>query len=499
MSRLPLPALFSVLFCSLVLEGPALAQGTMADEFARRQDFSTSPPTLGFSLNDMLEWSRPNRSYEHLTGPPFPGPRPFYLPQDLYSIFLRSKTSSYQTSSSPRCVKTEREFYVTMVFTDGSRYSFEDIEVTEVCSDGSKTSFRKRYQIPELGPPGNREWLIRVESWTSENLETRKHSVRGAGTATASFANRGGVPVITGGPLEIDMAPGGVLDLRQNAAAAGPLFTTTGPALVRCDQVLMDPGVQLSDLFSPPPIAMPAQLLFDWDFLTFGHVTARPGAPSAAPVIVANTGHVTEQFQIAWNGAFTTPGQAVVAVSAGELRQIDLPVSIPPGTPDGAVDIVQLQVTPLTRPTQAVSALLAVSSDHLGQFRYGAGSPGNNGLHTISADGPLVAGGPVVRISTVGADAGAIGLAMFGVPVNFQYGTWTIPGFPEFYVDPLGPVFLTVPLVADPSGVSTFSLQLLSAPGLRGLPLDYQSVHLYSSVQYPFRLSSSPALSLTVQ
>ena len=48
------------------------------------------------------------------------------------------------------------------------------LEVTEVCSDGSRTSFRKRYQIPELGPPGNRSWLVRVESWTNENLETRR-------------------------------------------------------------------------------------------------------------------------------------------------------------------------------------------------------------------------------------------------------------------------------------------------------------------------------------
>jgi len=82
------------LLCSLTVlsvcaHARAAPQGTpsdtLADQFARLQDFSTSPPSIDSYLSHLLFYLEPNGSFEHLTGPPFPQPGPFYLFPGLWS------------------------------------------------------------------------------------------------------------------------------------------------------------------------------------------------------------------------------------------------------------------------------------------------------------------------------------------------------------------------------------------------------------------------------
>lgn len=493
------PLLFALV--AAALPQAAAAQGTMADQFARLQDFSASPPTIDPYLDHLLYWLSPNDSLAHLSGPPFPSPGPWHLPPDLWSYSGFCKSGSEEIGSAPRCVRSWSECFVTLVFTDGSRYSYEATRTGTVCSDGSADSFEKRSQVAELGPPSQRDWLVHVESWTHETLETRRNRVSGRSGAVADYRARAGAPVVTSGPFELDLGPGGVLDLRQNAAASGPLFLTDGPALLRCDTVLLDPGVTLVDLFAVPPIVQPGALVGDVDLPLAPYVASRSGAPFQAPVIVRNTGNVDQVLQASWSGPFCAPGSTVVTLGAHLHVELWIPCQIPPGTPVGAVAATQVQVVSQTTPGLSASAEVLVANQHPGVFRFGSGTPGCLGAHGVDVDGPVAAGGPVVALTVGANNPFGIGLWLVGDPVGGNWGTLTVPGLADLYVDPFAPWFVTEFYVADAAGTAALPLQVANDPDLRGLELVCQPVGLWLGPCNPgvLTFSSGPALGLVVQ
>lgn len=499
--RTPSPLLAVLALVAAVLPRPAAAQGTMAEQFAQQQDFSASPPTIDPYLDHMLYWLAPNDSLAHLTGPPFPSPGPWYLPPNLYSYSGFCKSSDEEISSSPRCVRTRRECFVTFVFTDGSRYSYESTRTSTVCDDGSSDSFEKRWQVAEVGPPGQRDWVIHVEAWSFETLETRSNRVSGRAGAVVDHRARAGSPVVSGGPFELDLGPGGVLDLRQNAAAAGPLFLTDGPALLHCDTVLLDPGVALTDLFVPPPIVQPAVLLGLVELRVSPFVAHRSGGPFQVPVLVRNTGNIDQLLQLSWSGGFAAPGSTPVNLGAHLWIELWVPCQIPPGTPIGTTAATLVQVVSQTTPGLTASTAVRVANQHPGVLRFGSGTPGCLGGHGVDVDGPLEAGGPVANLTVDSNVPSGIGLWLFGDPLGGNWGTLAVPDIGDLYVDPFGPWFGLAAFVADAAGVAGLPLQMANDPDLRGFRFVCQPVGLWLGSCTPgvLTFSTGPAVRFEVQ
>lgn len=498
MSRFPFAVPCLALLSLLVFSAPLTAQSE-ADDYADLNDLSVAPAQLDSHLKDVLAAAKPNTYFASFSVP-MPQPWVSLVPPNVHQLIVECHSGGRVVSVSPLCTELYSYCHVEFVFLDGSRYTYTERQSRVVCNDGSVTESHSRTQVSDLGLPGNRTFVFRRQVWRKAVQPPFKQLLRARAGETVDLRNRGGAPYVSGGPLEIGIAPGGVLDLRQNPAALGPIFVTDGPALLYCDTILMDPGVTFADLFTPPPIVLPATNIVDEGGVLPSYLARRSATPFSMQVAVHNTGNVDDQFVVAWSGAHTTPGQTVVLVPVGAIVHVPVTFQIAPSTPVGSVGQAQVQVSSLSAPGVVRNETLHVGHEHPGQFRYGAGTPGSNGPHAVDADGPLQAGGPAVHVSSTNADPGALGLAMFGVPVGFQYGTWQIPGEPaELYIDPLGPLFVTVVLVADPTGASAFPLQIANDPGLRGLKIDYQSIWLVTSTQWPYRLSSTPALSMTIQ
>ncbi len=496
----PHVTLLQILLTCLTCAPPVLCQGTLADAYARKQDIRGSAAQLDSHLTAILDAAKPNLYYASFAIP-MPQPWVSMVPKDVYQLIIECHSGIRETWS-PTCFTRYTHCYVEFVFVDGSRYGYNESSESTWCRNGPNSRSFQRSQFSDIGSPKNRTYVFRrqMRRFKPPVEDGFLQLIRARAGATADFRNRSGVPYISGDALEIRIAPTGVLDLRQNSAAAGHIFVTDGPALIRCDSVLMDPGVVLPDLFSPPPILQPAELVVEETGVLPKYIARRSMAPFTLPVRVHNTGNVDEQFMVSWGGAHTVPGQNVVMVPTGDIVTVPVNFQTTPGTPVGAVLQAKIQISSLTNPAVVRTETLHLAHEHPGQFRFGVSTPSGVGPLTADADGPVVAGGPTVQISSAGADPGAVGLAMFGVRAGFQYAPWTIPGEPaELYVDLAGPLFITVPLVADPAGTTRVPLKAPNDPGLRGLQLDYQSIHLLTSVQYPYRLCSSPALSLTVQ
>lgn len=493
-------AMFAV---PLLIPTPVAAQ-TWAEDFAARQDFDRAPPALGAGLRDILWFVRPNRTYDS-SGPPFQSPRP-PLPQHLTSVYARCRSGSYATSSSPRCVKTWSDCFVWLRFDDGSDWTFEQYESTERCSDGSSSRFTRIAQVADAGPPGNRDLVVHVQSYTAEQLQTsrRRGCAAGAGATVSAFAGVTSRPAVGGGSFELTVGPGGVLDLRQNAAAGGPLFVTDTPALLHCDQILLDPGVTLTDLFSLPPIVQPAALLPEIDLVVPAFLALDDGSPANARIVLHNPGNAATNLVLSWSDlrGWVPPGQTTIALPAGAIVPYDLQVQVPPAAQTGDLDIVQVRASSQQNPALVRTAELRIAHDPPGVFRFAPGTPGCQGPHGIDADRALAAGGPAQQLSCTQAAPSAPALWLFGVDVAPAFGTRQLPGLAAaLHVDPFGPVFVSVFTLASPAGIASHALQIPPNPGFQGMPLAAQVLLLWSTPcpQLQGPISSSPALGLVVQ
>jgi len=487
----------------LVLLAPQLAaQRTHADEFADRQDFGATPPTLSGALGDILWFVRPNGYYDSW-GPPFASPRP-PLPAHVAYVNADCSSGSYQTSTNPRCVTTWSKCWVWLKFDDGSDYTYLQEGHSERCSDGSSSSFLHTVQVADAGPPGNVDDVTRVQSYTRDNLVLRRKASHTAGAGRdIAFVAALSRPLVSGGDLAITIGPGGVLDLRQNSAAGGPLFVTDGPALLRCDSILMDPGVVLTDLFSLPPIVVPADLIVEDNSVIPNFVAVDDHSPTAVPIALVNSGSLPDTVTISWVDTlgWMPPGQIQIGTLPGGVALQNLTVQVPPGTPPGALDVVTVQMGSAADPSQQRTAVVRVVHDPAGIARFGAGTPSCAGAHTVDVDRALTAGGGPMHLTCTNAAPGALSVWMLGETIGGNYGTLQIAGLAaELYVDPTASLFVTLYAFADSSGSFQASVQLPANPSLRGMVVAAQGLSLWpSSCATGPEISSSPGLQLVVQ
>ncbi|MGE3171888.1 MAG: hypothetical protein AB7O97_04630 [Planctomycetota bacterium] len=497
----PLSVLLTALLLAALSPLPLPAQRSQADEFADRQDFTTSPPTSGAALRDILTFLGENGTYESL-GPPFASPRP-PLPQQLTYIYCWVRSGSYESSASPRCVKTWRDTLVWLHFFDGSQWMYHSESVQEHCDDGASSGFLHVAQNADAGPPGALDDLQRGDAYTAEDLQvSRRRTERARPGATVSFAASATRPIVGGGALEIAVGPGGALDLRQNAAAGGPLFATDGPALLFCDTVLLDPGVQLSDLFSPPPIVGFADLIVEENGVLPNYTAVPDPLPATAPFVLHNAGTVDDVMQVTWSSAlgWIPPGQVQLPLPAGSVARHDLQLQVPPSAPPGALDLVTVQFTSVLDPTRGGTRTLRVVNDPPGVFRYGTGTAGCNGAHQVDADGAPTAGGPTTVLRCTGGAPGAPSLWMLGFDAPPAYGTLAAPGLPAFHVDPFGALFQTAFALADATGTTALPVQVPPDPQFRGLEVVAQALVGWTAPCPPLlAISSSPALAFAIQ
>lgn len=141
---------------------------------------------------------------------------------------------------------------------------------------------------------------------------------------------------------------GSTLDLR-GLPASSTLLTTAEPVLIQCDTILLDPGVALSDLFSPPPIVQPGAAYTE---LTV-EMSRAPNTLSLSGAIgkveIVNRGNQFEAVSVALAdtaGWLAAPG-TVLTVPPGESAALSLPLLLPPTAPACAFTDITIAATPL--------------------------------------------------------------------------------------------------------------------------------------------------------
>ncbi|HEX5052692.1 MAG TPA: hypothetical protein VFZ65_13025, partial [Planctomycetota bacterium] len=475
---------------------------TKAQQFASQQTFTnTAPPAPGFVLADILDQVTPNGIYAG-TAPNFPVPGPA-LPPDVTSIRAGCSSGARVVSSSPRCVTRWTSCYVRLTFDDGSVYVYEHTRTLTRCSNGVIVYVEDARQEADAGPPGSPS-DVQVEWRYRDALLQRRFGRRviTPAASTLSYAASPVRPALAADDLEFLGGPGSTLDLRQNPAAGGPLFVSDAPAVLRCDTILLDPGVTIADLFQPPPIVLPGVLEARAE-LAVPAFRSLDALPTTLSVQLQNTGNQAAMFNCQWSDpmGFAAPGSQSMMLAAGQNGTFDIQLFVPPGTPRGTFSPLLVQVSVPSNPAASEQERCQLVFDHAGVLRFGDGTPGCLGAHTLDVDGPVVAGGAPTTFSCDAVQPGAIGLWLFGNPIG-NYAGLTVPALGiELLVDPFGSLFVTQLAVAAPVGRFFTSVQWPYSLSLRGLDLTTQAVSLGDAgcVLQVFPMTSSPAIQFVIQ
>jgi hypothetical protein len=198
--------------------------------------------------------------------------------------------------------------------------------------------------------PSTGAWSGWVRSYSRENLQVqRRASLRGSANASVSLSALGALPRPLVGPdtddVDITLDAGGVLDLRGLDGAQGPLFETGAPVLI--DTILLDPGVQLIDLFAPPPGLAPGATVHELfvmgrpsEFFDVG-----PGALVLRPI---NLGNAPDPVVFDWIDvlAWSFGGPVMLPLSPFELGLVQIPLQVPP-VPLGTESALSVGAQPL--------------------------------------------------------------------------------------------------------------------------------------------------------
>ena len=353
--RLPLAAM-ALLLC-------ALASAHRAQDFLRQQDFQSSPPQLTGLVESWVDWVGFG-TYERAGAQPFAAPVPPGLPADVTHIYIDIDSGGYVKPNG--CLYVWRETFVWLEFSDGSEFVWWHTATSLSCPDGSEETFDNVISTAGVTDPTNGAWSGWVRSYSRENLNVqRRASLRGAAGSTVSLSSLAAAPRPWIGAevdsFDITLAPGATLDLRGLDGVQGPCFESNAPILVRCDQILLDPGVVLPELFSLPPTVAPGEVVRE--VVLLGRASEFvASSPTPIPMRVANLGNASESVLLDWIDvlawSFGPPQMATLEPLATSAFQFSAqrPAPTPPGVESALQVRAHFAGQTVTHPNVLVSA-----------------------------------------------------------------------------------------------------------------------------------------------
>lgn len=418
MSRLSTPApsallhrLSIVLLVSaFVMFAPPAASAQRGGEFHAAQDWKSEPPSLNSLVQGWVDWVHRTQAgeYERTSGPPVSDPVPPGFPSDVSETLIRRRGGSYSTTSgSVTCWTDWIETHVWLRFSDGSEFFWHDDRYDRLCSDWSGEVY---HQV--IGSGGYRDATSGTfrgssRSYTRDAFNTqRKASFRAsAGTQLRLARPSIGTPILSqvADLVDITVGPGGVLDLRDQPPGSGPLVWTSAPVTIRCDTILLDPGVVISDLFQPPPIVMPSAIVHEVKVLGAPAEHVAPAEDIEHSLYLVNLGNVPETAQFSWSDSagWIMPGGTQVSsgFGAGKVQVLDLTFGVPPAVQVGEATLLATQAILTSTPYPPSIHSTRVDRVGLptpptvycsGGWTNGAGRVSSSGAPTLGGDDDFV-------------------------------------------------------------------------------------------------------------
>jgi hypothetical protein len=356
-----------ILLAFACLFAPAAA-ADQATDLLDQQDWSSSPPLATSPLKDWIAWvQHKNDGHYYGSGQPIAPPKPPGLPDSAIEVTIDVQAGTrVTTEGGVTCTERWYKVWVSIVFDDGSIFRWMEEGQNEECSDGSETHWIETIASAGVEDIFNLSWTGWIRSYRADALQIERR-MRGrapaGGTLDLTALSPSSLPWVGSEADVVDIAlgPGAVLDLRGHSGAGGPLFAPTGAITLRCDTILLDPGVQLSDLFASPPGVLPGADVREL-FVAGPPMAHFEGTgPAEVELRVSNLGNAPLLATLGWIDvlAWSFGGPIGIPLAPGQQGVgVLVPLAIPPAAQPGDASLLTIQATAPLTSAVARSALL---------------------------------------------------------------------------------------------------------------------------------------------
>jgi hypothetical protein len=356
----------------------------LSDEFqaSRPREF----PEPGDPLHELFEGLPCNIEIDWpLGGDPKPAGAPPEALLIRYAAYCYDR--SWRKTCGAACLQLGSQYLVSILFTDGTKYFFSYQDELVTCSDGTVEFITKKLDTSTIGDTSTPNNRVRIRSELFRDLigggsgsqiagtgaapveESSRFAIRApAGEVLSLLGDEG--PFMTGvDEVEIRQGPGGTLDL-TGLAPPQPIFVTAQPATLYTDNVLLEPGVSLADLFDPPPTLLPGEDVQEAELVQSSHACQLGAGLDSLSVWVVNKSNNSEDLETLWNDdlGWVTPDVATPSLAPGDAApvtfDVDVPVEPDPCVEDNVtIDVQPLGGSPISQLTIPVSAGGDVDAD----------------------------------------------------------------------------------------------------------------------------------------
>lgn len=491
-TRIFLNILFLLLFSSHAIAGGA-------DDFYNKQNFSYNPPDLSSELESLIA----SAGYgDYISAAPFAAPVPAGIPAGASYIEIKSDYGMITSViGSVACYTSWSRVSIYIKFIDGTTFHHIYKKSYTVCSNGL-LHVTEEWKFYSMNPSENI-----YNSHTMERDNTIKKSRRRVkalvGAATLEFPGPSPDAALADGTLdslEITAPPGVALDLRGHTGTIGAAHDMI---LLRCDTILMDPGVTLTDLFTLPPTTLPGAI----------DTTISADLPSA--FYYQNTPAIAVSFNVYNEGSLP---QSLVSVGIAESGPTLFPFAIFPSTPIAPGSFAQVTIhaaPPFGMPQGtatdwnilaqtgnggSVNSPVRVVHDLATVIRWGTGTAGCTGPHILDLNQTPKVGSQTLQFTCTNAPDNPLGLLMFAEQLDLA-GNQVLGYGAQLYLNLFDPEFTYLTIQqSGPGGNVAMPVQVPANPMLAGRSFGSQVlwIDVTPCSAEPFKVSTSGGVGFSV-
>ncbi len=318
---------------------------TTANALTQAENYQQRARLTNMRWNQLSAMSALVGCDEEFAWPALTPTRPAGTPTGAVAVFVSRWCSdgSWRSGCETNCTVVERVFSVSFHFSDGSRYHLTYSTQSINCSDGSSLYTRDVFDSAS----GIGYYRIRSDVYTrsigparAETIEeTRSVAWRGPPSGTITL-DGGEQSLLKGGEgLELRVGPGGALDLTAHDGSQ-LLLTTSAPINIYADEINLQPGVSLSDLFQPTPIVNSGTNVFEGKIIPTGYTCLLGTGDRTAKVRVHNLSNIAQNVTMSWSDdqGWITPSVESRSMDPGAVEEFTLSLEIPPSAPPCIID-----------------------------------------------------------------------------------------------------------------------------------------------------------------
>ncbi|OQW91157.1 MAG: hypothetical protein BWK78_05365, partial [Thiotrichaceae bacterium IS1] len=242
---------------------------------------------------------------------------------------------------------------------------------TTGCQQCSNSTVNRLGHVAGTGgsPSGENGWVqiepsvISITAGDHAEINGSDVTIFGGDDWTLNLSSANGTVIEATGNITLAVGNNSVVDLRGNSST---ILKAGGEVKIFSDQVLLDPGVTLSEVIEAPKITpAPSKILGSVTLSGSNQIAGKPGVTLPIRFTISNGGPQADTYQVVTSNSTGWSSETSIEVQALDSLDVELGVKLPSNVGDAKV--ITIVATSLTDPevttTMEVRAVVTADGD----------------------------------------------------------------------------------------------------------------------------------------